>query len=123
MKKIIILIVIILNSVLVLSQTNTNYLIENYTTSKGQTVKTKNYTQQYNFYIEKSERQRNIATIVGLVGGLVGVVGYNYLPRNTQGNYYLIITSMATSCISTTFYIRSSVNRRKAYKLKKNTYL
>jgi len=123
MKKTIFTILIILNSVLVLSQTNTNYLMENYITSKGQTVKTNNYTQQYDFYIKKSERQRNIATLIGLVGGLVGGVGYNYLPRSIQGNHYLIITSLATSCISTTFYIRSSVNRRKAYRLKKNTYL
>jgi len=123
MKKLIILITIILNSVLVLSQTNTNYLIENYTTSKGQNVKTNNYTQQYNFYIEKSERQRNMATLVGLVGGLVGTIGYNYLPRNNQTNQSIIITSLMTSCISTTFYIRSSINRRKAYQLKKNSYL
>jgi hypothetical protein len=123
MKKLIILITIILNSVLVLSQTNTNYLIENYTTSKGQNVKTNNYTQQYNFYIEKSERQRNMATLVGLVGGLVGTIGYNYLPRNSQTNQSIIITSLMTSCISTTFYIRSSINRRKAYQLKKNSYL
>jgi hypothetical protein len=102
MKKLIILITIILNSVLVLSQTNTNYLIENYTTSKGQNVKTNNYTQQYNFYIEKSERQRNMATLVGLVGGLVGTIGYNYLPRNSQTNQSIIITSLMTSCISTT---------------------
>jgi len=123
MKKLIILITIILNSVLVLSQTNTNYLIENYTTSKGQNVKTNNYTKQYNFYIEKSERQRNMATLVGLVGGLVGTIGYNYLPRNSQTNQSIIITSLMTSCISTTFYIRSSINRRKAYQLKKNSYL
>ncbi len=123
MRKTILLILIILNTVLVLSQTNTNYLMENYTTNKGQTVNTNNYTQQYNFYVEKSERQRSMATLVGLIGGLVGGVGYNYLPRNTQGNHYLIITSLVTSCISTTFYIRSSVNRRKAYRLKKNTYL
>jgi len=123
MRKLIILIVIILNNLLVLSQTNTNYLMENYTTSKGQNVMTNNYTQQYNFYIEKSERHRNIATLVGLIGGLVGTIGYNYLPRNSQTNQSIIITSLVTSCISTTFYIRSSINRRKAYQLKKNSYL
>lgn len=123
MKKFIILFTIILNNGVMLSQTNSSYLIENYVTSKSQTVNTKNHTQQYSFYLEKSNRQRNMATLVGVLGGLVGTLGYNYLPRNTQTNQYIIITSLVSSCISTTFYIRSSINRRKAYQLKKNSYL
>ena len=106
-----------------LSQTNTSYLVENYVTINPQKVETKNYVQQYNFYVEKSERQRNIATLVGVVGGVVSTISYNYLPRNSQTNQTVIIASLVTSCISTTFYIRSSINRRKAYRLKKNTYL
>jgi hypothetical protein len=123
MKKFIILFTIILTNGVMLSQTNSSYLIENYVTSKSQTVNTKNHTQQYSFYLEKSNRQRNMATLVGVLGGLVGTLGYNYLPRNTQTNQYIIITSLVSSCISTTFYIRSSINRRKAYQLKKNSYL
>jgi hypothetical protein len=123
MKKFIILFTVIFTNVIILSQTNSSYLIENYVVSKGQTMKTKNYTQQYSFYVEKSERQRNVATLVGVLGGLVGTIGYNYLPRNSQTNQSIIITSLVTSCISTTFYIRSSINRRKAYQLKKNSYL
>jgi len=122
-QKHIFLFIMIFNFGVMLSQTNTSYLVENYVTSNPQNVETKNYVQQYNLYVEKSERQRNIATLVGVVGGVVGTISYNYLPRNSQTNQTVIIASLVTSCISTTFYIRSSINRRKAYRLKKNTYL
>ena len=80
-QKHIFLFIMIFNFGVMLSQTNTSYLVENYVTSNPQKVETKNYVQQYNLYVEKSERQRNIATLVGVVGGIVGTISYNYLPR------------------------------------------
>ena len=105
------------------SQTNTSYLVENMTTNDTQKVVVDNYQQQYDFYLQKSYDQRNTATWVGVMGGLISSVGYSYYSDNPQMIQGMVFTAILTSCISTTFYIRSSVNRRKAYQLKRKSYL
>lgn len=105
------------------SQINTSYLIENQVTNNGQTVEVDNYNQQYNLYIQKSYRQRNTATWVSVLGGAVASVGYGYYRENPQVLQGAIYTTIITSCISTILYISSSNNRKKAYRLKKKTYL
>jgi hypothetical protein len=115
--------VFILMSTFMFSQTNTNYLIENEVTKETQTKSVIDFNKQYTYYLEKSYNQRTTATWVGVVGGLVSSIGYTYYfddPRMRQG---ILFTSILTSCLSTTFYISSSNNRRKAYQLKSNKYL
>ena len=105
------------------SQTNTSYLIENQVTKNNQTISIENYNQQYNKYMEKSYRQKNAATLINFIGGVVASVGYGYYreyPQVIQGAVYTVIF---TSSISTVLYISSSNNRRKAYRLKKKSYL
>ena len=105
------------------SQVNTSYLIENQVTNNGQTVKVENYNQQYEKYLQKSYRQKNAATWINVLGGVAASIGYAYYreyPQITQGAVYTVIF---TSSISTILYISSSNNRRKAYRLKKKSYL
>ena len=115
--------VFILMSTFMFSQTNTSYLIENNVTNNTQTQSVENFNQQYTLYLEKSYSQRNTATWVGVIGGLVTSLGYSYYSNNPQMIQGVLLTGILTSCLSTTFYIRSSINRKKAYQLKSNTYL
>jgi len=105
------------------SQTNTNYLIENMVTNNNQTIEVDDYEKQYNLYLEKSYKQKNTANWVGFLGGIVTGVGYTCYsndPRIVQG---MVLTTIITSSISTTFYITSSINRKKAYQLRRKNYL
>lgn len=105
------------------SQTNTSYLVENSVTNNSQTVEVDNYNQQYDFYIQKSYRQKNVATWIGALGGIAASVGYGYYSDNPRMVKGMVFATILTSCVSTTFYISSSVNRKRAYQLKRKTYL
>mgnify|MGYP003646043726 FL=1 len=115
--------VLILMSTFMFSQTNTSYLIENNVTNNTQTQSVDNFNQQYTLHLEKSYNQRNTATWIGVIGGLVTSLGYGYYSNNPQMIQGVLLTGILTSCLSATFYIRSSINRKKAYQLKSNTYL
>ena len=117
-KSYLTILVFILISTFMFSQTNTSYLVENVVTKDTQTKTVKDFNKHYSYYLKKSNTQRNTATWVGLAGGIITSIGFNYFSEDPKIRQGTILTAILTSCISTTFYIRSSINRKKAYHLR-----
>jgi hypothetical protein len=106
------------------SQTGVSLLMENNTTKNQQTITTNDFNKKYEKYLRKSERQSNISTTLLVTSTIIttsilmNVGGLKYDRFKT-----VALTNVVFIGLSTTFKISSNNNRRKAYELKRNTYL
>lgn len=107
-----------------LSQTGLTKALENQTTKNQQTKVVVDYTKQYERYLRKADRQSNMSTVLLVTSSVitsaillnVDDISYNR-PRT------LILVNGFFIGASTTFTISSRNNRRKAYELKRQSYL
>jgi hypothetical protein len=98
--------------------------LENNVTKNQQQKEVDDYNQQYTFYLKKANRQKILSTTLLVTSTLLtttiltGIDGLNYNRGQMVG-----LTNVFFVGLSTTFLIQSNKNRKKAYELKRKSYL
>lgn len=106
------------------TQTGLTKAMENQTTKNQQTNETVNYTKQYQRYLERAERHSNTSTILLVTSSVISSMVIMNLPNEDidRGRTLILVNGLFIG-LSTTYTISARENRRKAYKLKKQSYL
>lgn len=106
------------------SQTGLTKALENETTKNQQTKEVVDYNKQYEKYLRKADRQSNISTVLLVTSSVItSAILLNVGDANYDRPSTLIMVNGFFIGASTVFTIGSRNNRRKAYQLKKNSYL
>jgi hypothetical protein len=106
------------------TQVGINTLMEKNVTKNIKTTETQNFNEEYQTYLKKSHKQAQISTGVLVAGTVINSLILFYYDRTEINKRDLyIINNTLTVGISTTFLIQSNKNRKKAYELKRRTYL
>jgi hypothetical protein len=123
MKNLFLFLSIIINTN-TFSQTGLSKTIENNVTKNQQTKEVVDYENQYSFYLNKANRQQDLSTAMLITGTIVTTT----ILANIDGMSYNRGQAVALSNtlfvgLSTTFMLTSNKNRKKAYQLKKPSYI
>lgn len=107
-----------------LCQTGLTKAMENQTTKNQQTRETVDYTKQYQRYLERAEKHSNTSTILLVTSSVLSsMVIMNLTNEDIDKGRTLILVNGIFIGLSTTYTISARENRRKAYQLKKQSYL
>jgi hypothetical protein len=124
MKSLFLTLVLITTNFFSFSQTGISKTLENNVTKNQQQKEVKDYNQEYTFYLEKSHRQSTFSTAMLITSTLVTTS----ILANIDGLDYnrgqaVALTNVFFVGLSTTFMLSANKNRKKAYELKRKSYL
>jgi amino acid transporter len=123
MKKLILYILTIISST-TLSQTGVSKVIESNVTKNQHTVVVDDYNKNYTKLLKKAERQSDISNLFLITSTIVtSTILLNVDNLNYDRTKTVILTNTVFVGLSTTFFLSSNKNRRKAYELKRKNYL